>query len=78
MIDRHYAGVLANWDGQAVPAERQIREARTLLARNGGRSVDVASPSPEGHEVERPCKSPKADGRIRTGDPFITSKSRGL
>ena len=28
MIDRHYAGILNNWDGRRVPAEDQIRAAR--------------------------------------------------
>lgn len=40
MIDRHYAGVIANWDGNAVPAERQIQLARQAA----GRSVDVGGP----------------------------------
>lgn len=40
MIDRHYAGVIANWDGNPVPAERQIQLARQAR----GRSVAVASP----------------------------------
>ena len=40
MIDRHYAGVIANWDGNAVPAERQIQLAR----QSGGRPVDVGGP----------------------------------
>lgn len=40
MIDRHYAGVIANWNGQAVPAADQIRRAREAV---GGRSVDGAS-----------------------------------
>jgi hypothetical protein len=40
MIDRHYAGVIANWDGDTVPAERQIQLARQAR----GRSVDVATP----------------------------------
>jgi len=38
MIDRHYAGVIANWDGNPVPAETQIRLARQTR----GRSVDSA------------------------------------
>jgi len=42
MIDRHYAGVIANWDGVAVAAEEQIRRARAAL--DGGRPVDVAGP----------------------------------
>jgi hypothetical protein len=28
MIEEHHAGVIANWDGKRVPAERQIRAAR--------------------------------------------------
>lgn len=28
MLDKHYSGVIANWDGRRVPAEEQIREAR--------------------------------------------------
>jgi integrase len=28
MIERHYAGVIQNWDGVQVPAEQQIRAAR--------------------------------------------------
>jgi hypothetical protein len=43
MIDKHYAGVIANWDGRPVPAEVQIARAREQLAlgESGGRSVDV-------------------------------------
>jgi integrase len=40
MIDRHYAGVIANWDGNPVPADTQIQLARQA----GGRSVDVSWP----------------------------------
>jgi integrase len=40
MIDRHYAGVIANWDGNPVPADTQIQLARQA----GGRSVDVSRP----------------------------------
>jgi integrase len=40
MIDRHYAGVIANWDGNPVPADTQIQHARQAR----GRSVDVAGP----------------------------------
>jgi len=28
MIEAHYAGVIANWSGKRLPAERQIRAAR--------------------------------------------------
>ncbi|MGI8711771.1 MAG: tyrosine-type recombinase/integrase [Solirubrobacteraceae bacterium] len=31
MIEQHYAGVIANWDGKQVPADRQIRAARQAL-----------------------------------------------
>lgn len=49
MIDKHYAGVIANWDGKVVPADEQIRRARAQLGLDraqlrleaGGRSVDV-------------------------------------
>ena len=37
MIEQHYAGVIENWDGRRVPAERQIRAAR----RTGGRKMDA-------------------------------------
>lgn len=36
MIERHYAGVIANWDGKQTPADRSIRAAR----RNNGRKMD--------------------------------------
>ena len=36
MIELHYAGVIANWDGKQVPAERSIRAAR----KNSGRKMD--------------------------------------
>ncbi|OAI39175.1 hypothetical protein AYO39_03090 [Actinobacteria bacterium SCGC AG-212-D09] len=38
MIERHYAGVIENWDVVQVPAERQIRGARAAH----GRAMDVA------------------------------------
>ena len=37
MIEKHYAGIIENWDGRQVPAERQIQVAR----RASGRSMDV-------------------------------------
>jgi len=37
MIERHYAGVIENWDGHRVPAEAQIRAARAA----NGRGMDV-------------------------------------
>ena len=34
MLDKHYAGVIANWDGVPVAPEEQIRQARAELARS--------------------------------------------
>jgi hypothetical protein len=28
MIEQHYAGVIANWDGKQLPADKQIGRAR--------------------------------------------------
>ena len=42
MIEKHYAGVIENWDGIQVPAEDQIRAARAST----GRVVDVTAPQP--------------------------------
>jgi hypothetical protein len=28
MLDKHDAGVIANWDGEQVPADEQIQRAR--------------------------------------------------
>lgn len=39
MIEKHYAGVIENWDGVQVPAEEQIRTARA----RSGRSMDVSA-----------------------------------
>jgi hypothetical protein len=39
MIELHYAGVIANWDGKRIPAERSIRAAR----QTGGRKMDGAA-----------------------------------
>lgn len=32
MLDRHYAGVIANWDGERVSAGEQVRRARAHAA----------------------------------------------
>jgi integrase len=37
MIEQHYAGVIANWDGTRVPADAQIRAARS----ESGRGMDA-------------------------------------
>ena len=45
MIEQHYAGVIANWDGVQRPAEATIRAARDASIRaarqNGGREMDA-------------------------------------
>jgi 1-acyl-sn-glycerol-3-phosphate acyltransferase len=41
MLDRHNAGVIANWDGVRVSPEQQIRDGGEALRPPGGRSVDV-------------------------------------
>ncbi len=33
MIEQHYAGVIENWDGKRIPADRQIRAARLANGR---------------------------------------------
>jgi hypothetical protein len=50
-IEQHYAGVIANWNGKRVPAERQIRAAR----RTSGPQM---APSPKAKGVrdsQNPC-----------------------
>ena len=34
MIEKHYAGIIENWEGKQIPAARQIREARAANARS--------------------------------------------
>jgi len=41
MIEKHYAGVIENWDGVQQAAEDQIRAARQTR----GRSMDVPGDS---------------------------------
>jgi hypothetical protein len=41
MIELHYAGVIANWDGHHVPAERSIRAARKKHGRKMDGTVHV-------------------------------------
>jgi hypothetical protein len=41
MIEKHYAGVIENWDGVQQAAEDQIRAARQAR----GRSMDVSADS---------------------------------
>jgi len=38
-IEKHYAGVIENWDGIQVSAEAQIRAAR----QTSGREMDVSA-----------------------------------
>jgi hypothetical protein len=51
MIEEHYAGVIANWNGKRVSAERQIRAAR----RTGGPEM-APEPKPKGTtDAENTC-----------------------
>lgn len=46
MLERHYAGIIANWDGQQIPAEQQIFAARRQRAGRGSdarRRLEAAS-----------------------------------
>jgi hypothetical protein len=53
MIEQHYAGVIANWDGKQRSAEAAIRSARKAQAQRqtSGRGVDAVAnsedPSPQ-------------------------------
>jgi len=67
MIERHYAGVIENWDGHRVPAEAQIRprvqpmDAEWTCWRFEGRLS----------MTEKPCKSRSGRSRTRTWDLFL-------
>src|SRR5436305_15046563 len=68
MIELHYAGVIANWDGKQVPAESQIRAARQAVRRK----IDALEDPTGAKSGKNPCKSSEALCRTRTGDPFLT------
>ena len=69
MIEEHYAGVIANWDGKRVPAERQIRAAR----RTSGREMDADSKTERSATMQKiPANPAEALCRTRTDDPFLT------
>ncbi len=48
MIERHYAGVIENWDGVRIPAEQQIRSARgrSMAVRREARAACARPESP--------------------------------
>jgi integrase len=54
MIELHYAGVIANWDGKQVPAVHQIKAARRTL----GRGMDVTT---------KPRRAPRPTKGLETG-----------
>jgi hypothetical protein len=41
MLDRHYAGVLANWNGKQTPAAEQIATARAQVRDQPARQLRV-------------------------------------
>jgi integrase len=51
MIEVHYAGVIANWNGERVSAERQIRAAR----RTGGPQMAPDLELKGANDAESPC-----------------------
>lgn len=51
MIEQHYAGVIANWDGQRRSAEEQITEARQTV----GREMDALTSEERSRDVQNPC-----------------------
>jgi hypothetical protein len=55
MIELHYAGVIANWDGKQVPAERSIRAAR----QNGRRKMDGKARSTRAEDNDKPLEIPR-------------------
>jgi hypothetical protein len=65
MIEQHYAGVIANWDGKQAAA-------------NGpsGLLAEIMDRTARGDQAGPDCKSPgnaaKALCRTRTDDPFLT------
>ena len=67
MIERHYAGVIENWDGQRIPAEAQIRAARAT----GRRGMDVLATERQRTRRESPCKFRSGRSRTRTWDLFL-------
>lgn len=50
MLERHYTGVIANWDGHQIPAADQIYAARRQRDR---RKTDASRMTRPGHEHER-------------------------
>jgi integrase len=51
MIEQHYAGVIANWDGKRVPADQQITAARHSV----GRGMDALANERGEKDEENPC-----------------------
>lgn len=51
IIEQHYAGVIANWDGNQVPTDRQIRAARHVV----GRGVDALEKETGAKNDQNPC-----------------------
>ena len=51
MIEQHYAGVIANWNGERRSAEEQIAEARQTV----GREMDVLASNDDTRERQNPC-----------------------
>jgi hypothetical protein len=72
MIEQHYAGVIADWDGNLVSADSQIRAAH-----RDRREIDALGKRAESAGEENPWKSSEALCRTRTDDPFLTMEVQG-
>jgi len=67
MLDPHYAGVIANWDGERVPADEQIRRARAgaappCSAENDGRGCTAVGPWTPGRRWQT-ARGPSGDSK---------------
>jgi hypothetical protein len=68
MIELHYAGVIANWDGKQVPAERSIRP---LAKPTDGKWTERLMKTEPETAIKPLQMPPEALCRTRTDDPFM-------
>jgi hypothetical protein len=51
LIEQHYAGVIANWNGERHPADEQIADARRTV----GREMDAMNSEDRTGEAQNAC-----------------------
>ena len=56
MIELHYAGVIANWDGKHIPAERSVQAACAA----SGRKMATNPKTRSNRDGQNPCKYEKS------------------